>query len=230
LGEEALTANLLLANEGLETLTQTGLVARVLGKRGHHLRVTGDEGRVDASLLDELSNQSIQHTGIGQGWCALHIHLLANALEELVGLLGVELVTRGELLASGLFQSGDHLHAAPGGLPVDVIGFASLGVVGGLVSTSDLLDQARDKLLGQIHHIEHIGVGPVEFTGGELRVVSKIDTLVTELTANLVNTLETTDNEHLEVQLRGNTKVLLLVKVVVFELVSVRLAGKSCKI
>lgn len=230
MSEEALTANLLLANEGLETLTQTGLVAGVLGKRGHHLGVTGDEGRVDAGLLDELSDQSIQHTGVGQGRGALHVHLLADTLEELVGLLGVELVTGGELLAGGLFQSGDHLHAAPGGLPVNVVGLARLGVVGGLVSTGDLLDQTGDKLLGQIHDIEHIGVGPVEFTGGELRVVSKIDTLVTELTANLVNTLKTTDNEHLEVQLRGNSQVLLLVEVVVFGLISARLVGGSCTI
>lgn len=207
--------NLLLADESLETLAQTDVLAVVLGQRRHHLGVASDEGGVDAGLLDELTNQLVEHASVGHRGRALNTGLLEHALEELAGLGGVELVTRRELLASGLLKGGDHLHAAPGGLPVDVVGLARLGVEGGLVTTGDVLHETGNQLLGQVHDIVDIGVGPVELAGGEFGVVSEVNTLVTELATKLVHTLETTDDQHLQVQLGSNTHEQVHVEVVV---------------
>lgn len=197
--------NLLLADEGLETLAETGVLAVVLGQRRHHLGVAGDEGGVDAGLLDELTHQLVQHTGVGHGRRALDTGLLEHALQELAGLGGVQLVAGRELLAGGLLEGRDHLHAPPGGLPVDVVLLAGLGVERRLVAAGNVLHETRDQLFRQVHDVENIGVGPVELASREFGVVGQVDTLVTELTAHLVHTLQTTDDEHLQVQLGGDT-------------------------
>lgn len=207
--------NLLLADEGLETLAETDILAVVLGQRRHHLGVTSDEGRVDTGLLNKLTNQLVQHAGVGQRWGAVDVHLLKDTLEEVVGLLGVELITRRELLTSGFLQGGDHLHSPPGSLPIHVVCLTILGVEGGLVATGDVLDQAGDKLLSQVHNVVYIGIGPVELASGELRVVGKVNALVTELTAQFVHTLKTSDNKHLQVQLGGNTHEQVHVQLIV---------------
>ncbi|KAI6763412.1 hypothetical protein HG531_012800 [Fusarium graminearum] len=165
--------DLLLAHESLESLAQTGDLTVVLGERAHDLRVASDERRVDTLLLDELANQLVNHAGVSQRRCALQVHLLKDILEELVGLLSVELVTRRKLLASSLLKSGDHLISGPRRLPVDLVLLATLSLV--------------------------------KFNGGEFGVVSKISTFVSELTSNLVHAVETTDDKHLEVKLRGDT-------------------------
>ena len=46
-----------------------------------------------------------------------------------------------------------------------------------------------------------VGIGHVEFTGGEFRVVGQIDRLVTELTTNFVDTVQTTNNQLLGVSM-----------------------------
>lgn len=125
--------NLLLADEHLEALAQTLLIAVVLGERAHHLRMVEDEGRVDAGRLDELARQLVDHARVGERRRALDVHLLAQPLQELVGLLGVQLIVRRELLAGHAFQLGDHLDAAPGSLPVDLKGLAVLCCEGRLV-------------------------------------------------------------------------------------------------
>ena len=47
---------LLLAAEGLESLREAGDLAVPLGQRRHDLRVLRDEGRVDAGLLQVVTN------------------------------------------------------------------------------------------------------------------------------------------------------------------------------
>ena len=49
----------------------------------------------------------------------------------------------------------------------------------------------------------------VEFTGGELRVVGQINALIPELPPYFVNPIQATHNQHLQVQLWGNTHVQL---------------------
>ena len=197
--------NLLLADERLETFTETGVVAVVLGQRGHHLRVPDDEGRVDAGLLDELTHELVEHARVGERGRTLDVVLLEDVLEELVGFVGVQLLAWWELLAGGLLESRNHLDAPPGSLPVDVVHFAGLGGERGLVTAGDVLDETRNKILSDVHDVVHIGISPVELAGGELGVVGKIDPFVTELAAQLVHALKTSDNQHLQIQLGSNT-------------------------
>lgn len=165
--------------------------------------------------LKELAGEGIDHASVGQRRVALDTSLLENVLEENIGLVGVQLVSGRELLAGELLESGNHLDAAPGTLPVDGQLLALGVVVLGDVRAVDVLDKARDELLGHAHEVVHVGVGHVKLEGGELGVVGEIDRLVTELTAHLVDAVEATDDKHLEVQLGGDTQEHVHVEVVV---------------
>lgn len=81
--------------------------------------------------------------------------------------------------------------------------------------TCDGLDHARDELLGHLKQIVEVGVGPVEFTSGELGVVGEIDALVPELTPDFVNSFNTAYHKLLKVELRRDTHVELHAEVVV---------------
>lgn len=207
--------NLLLADERLEALAETGDLAVVLGEGAHDLRVAGDEGGVDAALLDVLADELVDDAGVGQGRCAVELHLLEDASEEVVGLLGVELVAGRELLAGCLLELGDHLISRPGLLPVDLVDLAGLVGEGGLVAAGQVLDESRDHVLSDVHEVIDISVGLIEFNGGEFGVVGKISALVSELTSNLVHSVQATDDQHLEVKLRGDTHVHLHIVLVV---------------
>lgn len=207
--------DLLLANEGLESFTETAVLTVVLGQWRHHLGVASDEGRVHAGLFDELAHKLVEHTGVGHRWRAFDAGLLQHLLEELVSFLGVQLVTWRELLPSGLLEGRDHLHTPPGRLPVDIVGLAGLGVEGSLIATSDVLHQARNKLLGGVHQVKAISVGLVELASGELGIVGKVNAFVSELATHLIHTLQTTDDQHLQVQLRRDTHEQVHVEVVV---------------
>ncbi|KAJ6256208.1 Ubiquitin carboxyl-terminal hydrolase [Drechslerella dactyloides] len=195
----------LLAHECLEALTETALIAMVLGERGHHLRVSGDEGRRNTRLLDELADELVQHTRVGQRRRALDLELLEQISKELVGLHGVQLVAGRELLARRLLQLGHHLDAAPRPLPVDFVHFAGLRVELGAITAGDVLDEAGNELLCQVHDVVDVRVRPVELAGGEFRVMCQVDALVSELAADFVDALETTDDQHLEVEFWGDT-------------------------
>jgi hypothetical protein len=207
--------NLLLADEGLETLTETGVLTVVLGERRHHLGVAGDECGVDALLLDELANEGVEHAGVGERGCALDASLLEHALQELVELVGVHGVASRELLTAGLLERRDHLNALPGLGPVDFVDLAGLCVELGLKAAADGLDETLDEVLSALHDIVDVGKSLVVLASGELGVVCKINALVTEDTAELVDLVDATNNQLLERQLSGNTKGKSHVKIVV---------------
>lgn len=207
--------DLLLTDEGLESLAETGMLTVVFGQWRHHLRVAENKGGVDTGLFDELAHELVEHTGVGERWRALDAGLLEHALEKFARLSGVELVTWGKLLAGGFLEGWDHLYAPPGGLPVHVVGLACLGVEGGLVAAGDVLDETRNELLCEVHEVESVSVCLIKFAGSELGVVSKVNAFVSELTAHLIHTLKTTDNQHLQVQLRRNTHKQVHVEFVV---------------
>jgi hypothetical protein len=198
--------NLLLADKGLEPLTETGVLTVVLGERRHHLGVAGDECGVDALLLDEFANKSVEHAGVGERGCALDASLLEHALQELVELVGVHGVASRELLTASLLKRRDHLDALPGLGPVDLVDLAGLCVELGLEAAADGLDEALDEVLSAFHDIVDVGESLVVLAGGELGVVSKINALVTEDTAELVDLVDAADNQLLERQLSGNAE------------------------
>jgi hypothetical protein len=207
--------DLLLTNESLESFTKSNTVTVVLGQRRHHLRVSSDEGGVDTLLLNELSDELVEHTCVGLRGRTVDLVGLKDLLQELVGLLGVKLVSGRELLSSSLLKRGHHVDTLPGLGPVYVVDLTGLSVELGGVSSGNLLDHGGNKVLGNLDKVVVVGVGPVELTGGEFRVVGKVDTLVTELATNFVDTLKTSNNKHLEVQLGGDTHEHVHVEVVV---------------
>lgn len=95
----------------------------------------------------------------------------------------------------------------------------------GSSTSSDMLNQTRNQNLSHIHNIINIGIGHIELAGSKLWVVSEINTLISELTTHLIDTVETTNNQHLEVQLWCNTHEHIHVQVVVVSLE--RLGGSS---
>lgn len=222
-------ANLLLADESLETLAESGEVTVVLGERRHHLGVASDEGWVDAGILDPLADELVEHAGVGEWGRALNVVLLQQRLEELASLLGVELGSWWELLARDTLELSDHVHTPPWLSPVDLVLLATVGVALGkglevvlatgvedcCVAASNLLDHSTDQVLSDLDEIMVVRVRPVELASRELGVVCKIDTLVTELPSNLVYTLQATDNQHLQVELGSYTHVELHVELVV---------------
>ena len=54
------------------------------------------------------------------------------------------------------------------------------------------------KIFGNSDEILVIGIGHVKFASGKLRIMSEIDTLVTEKSSNFVNTVNSSNNEHLK--------------------------------
>lgn len=55
----------------------------------------------------------------------------------------------------------------------------------------------------------------VELAGGELGIVGEVDALVPELATNLIHPLEASDNQHLQVELGGDSHKELHVEVIV---------------
>ena len=69
--------------------------------------------------------------------------------------------------------------------------------------------------LGQLHHVGIVGVGLVDLEEGVLGVVRRVDPLVAEDGGHLVDPLEASDDEPLEIQLRRNAEVKVALQLVV---------------
>ena len=67
-------------------------------------------------------------------------------------------------------------------------------------------------LLSERHHPVVVLILYIELHTGELRVVVAVHTLVAEVLANLIHTLETTYDEALQIQLGGDTHVHILIE------------------
>ncbi len=75
--------------------------------------------------------------------------------------------------------------------------------------------EVGDQVLGEAHHVAVVGVGLVELQHRELGVPAGPDALVAEGAADLEDTLETTDHEALQVELRRDPEVEVEVEGVV---------------
>jgi len=66
------------------------------------------------------------------------------------------------------------------------------------VATGDILDHIGDHIFGELHKIVVISISHIEFAGSEFGVVGLIDTFVSELLTDFVDSFETTDDQHLK--------------------------------
>jgi len=87
-------------------------------------------------------------------------------------------------------------------------------VVVEFVGSLNAEDHLGEEFLSESHQIIVVLVGPIEFTSGELGVVSHIDAFISELLTNFEYTLHSTNNEHLKVKLRGDSHEKFHIEVV----------------
>jgi hypothetical protein len=75
--------------------------------------------------------------------------------------------------------------------------------------------KATQEFFSEFHQIVIISICHVKLASGEFGVVSHVNTFITELLSNLEDTVESTDNKHLEVEFGGNAHEQFHVQVVV---------------
>lgn len=205
--------------EELKALDKAGLAAMPLGERAHDLGVVDQEGRVLAVNLDEVPNELVNQAWRRAWVCAVDSFLLAEFVEEDASLFSCESVTLGELNTENLFKALHHWDALERRSEVDLnnvsLVLGTVGMVLNFVRTMNLEDHLREHVLGELHQVVVVSIGPVKFAGSELRVVGEVNALITELLANLKHSVDASDNQHLKVELWGNSHEQLHIKIVV---------------
>ena len=100
-----------------------------------------------------------------------------------------------------------------------------------MVALARRLDRFDDDLLGQVHHDFVIGVSPIQFDHGELRIVLWADSFIPVDSAYLIDALDAADHEPLEVQFQRDPQDKLHVQGVVvgLERFGGRAAGDGMK-
>ena len=88
-------------------------------------------------------------------------------------------------------------------------------IVGNLCGTTNLLSQITEHGLCQFHHSLIICICLIKLHQSEFWVVTGINTLITEYTADLINSLKTTNDQSLEVEFQRNTKFNIFVQCIV---------------
>lgn len=210
---------LVLVREQLEALCQALLRAMPFGQRTHQLRMVDDEAGADALRLKELADKLVNQTGGRTGVRALDVLLDAELVEELARFLSLEVTAPGQLDSESLFESLHHFNSAERWREVDLVHlvwviFVIPWVILNLVFTVDRHDHFRQEPLSEVHQVVIIGISPIKLAGRELRVVSQINTFIAELLADLEDTVHSTDNQHLEVELRCNSHEKFHVQVI----------------
>ena len=104
-------AELVVVDEELKPLSESGLGSMVLGERGHELGVFGDEHGVEALGFEEVAYQLINEPGGCPRIGTDHVMLLALVIEKLIGFLCLDIL--GQLLTQALLQFLQHAHAPP---------------------------------------------------------------------------------------------------------------------
>ena len=209
-------AELLLVDEELESLGEARVAAVPLGERGHDARVVHDERRVDAVGLDVVADERVEHPRDSVRLGQLNLRLLDEVLQERQEAVVVEVVREG--LAGALLQLGNHLDSSERRPEVDAERRALRGRVVDGRAARDARDELAEQVLREVHEVVVVRVGPVELDARELGVVRHVDALVAELAAELVDAVEAADDEHLEVELRGDAQEHVEVEVVVVRL------------
>ena len=67
---------------------------------------------------------------------------------------------------------------------------------------ADLFHQALEQLLGQIHQVAVVAIGLIKLQHGELRVVSGGDPLIAEVAVDLIDAIEASHHQPLQIELR----------------------------
>ena len=199
-------AHLAAADEHLIALGERGLLGAALGQRADLHGVHGDECRLDERGLDLLVERLIERVAPRVG-NVFHVH--ARALGE--GDCRVRVAEDGhEVRPRDVLDSVGHGHAAPARREVHIVAQPLE-----LIRAENLLGRAGEDALEDVHHAVEVGIGLIELTGRELRIVLGVHALVAEDAADLIHALNAADDQALEVQLGRNAHIHINVKRVV---------------
>ena len=204
LGESV--AHLAAADEHLIALGERGLLGAALGQRADLHGIHGDERRLDERGLDLLVERLIERIAPRVG-DVFHVH--AHALGE--GDRRVRVAEDGHKVGPRDVLNGvGHRHTAPARREVDIMAQPLE-----LIRAENLLGRAGEDALENVHHAVEVGVGLIELTGRELRVVLGVHALVAEDAADLIHALNAADDQALEVQLGRDAHVHINIECVV---------------
>ena len=193
-------SQLLTIHHQLETLSKSGLRAVHLGKRRHLNGIIGNEGWLDEGALAKLTKEFVDQLTLTHG--LIYVHTLRKAERtNLVLCLAVAVET--SLLLDGI----EDRQTTEWSLKRDDVAIDfNLGLA--IHSCTDFLQH----LLGKGHTPQQVLIADIELHTSELGIVGLVHTLVAEVLAHLVDTLEATYDEALQVKLSGDTHVHILVE------------------
>ena len=137
-------------------------------------------------LLTELLEEEVDDIASLVAGLILHMVLIRQGFGLLVRSYCAEINTRVFL------DSVDHRHAAEGLFHIN-----DGAVVTDDRTAADLLRQIAEHALRQLHHALVVRVSLVELHQGKLRVVAGIHALVAEHAADLIDPLQTADDQSL---------------------------------
>lgn len=190
--------DLLLEHEEFESLGASLLGSVRLGQRRHDLRVLANEHGRDGLRLQEVPDELVEQSGGRARLGAVDIVLDRERLQELVGLVAGQVL--GNLHSHLRLQSLDEIDASEGRREVHpLLGILGRRLVLDLVGAMNRIHHAADHLLRDGHQVLVVGVRPVELARGELGVVRQIDALVTELSADLIDAVQASNDQLLQV-------------------------------
>ena len=166
-----------------------------------------DEYGLDQMLFYELLEEQVQDIALGMTLFVVHTLLVCQLLRssgignlvEVNACIFLDSIYHGQSLkrlaqVDGLFCIRDH------------------------GSTAYFLCHIAEHVLSQIHHSVIVGVCLVQLHQCEFRIVSGVQTFVTEYTADLEDTLHAADDQSLQVQLQGDTQLHVLIQRIVMGL------------
>ncbi len=170
-------------------------------RQGRHLNgIVGDEGGLYERALAELAEELVDELALAHGLVDLHALFEAEGADLV---LRLALAVEARLLLDGI-EDGQAPEGGAEGDDLAVDLHLGLAVDGG----ADLLQH----LLGEGHAPEQVLVADVELHAGELGVVGLVHALVAEVLAHLVDALEAAHDEALQVELRSDAHVHVLVQ------------------
>lgn len=145
--------------------------------------------------------------------------LLTQIPQKLVGILVVQRISRRECDIQLLFQLFDHVKPLPRRREIHLVALLSLPsplrVEGDRGAARQLLDQARNHALRHVHQVVHVGIGHVKLANGEFGIVRHVDLLVSEHSTNFKHSVQTTDDQLLQVELGGDSHKQVELEIVV---------------
>ena len=194
-------AHLPAVHEHLKSLYIAGLIGILLCKRRDLDRMIHNKSRLDQVLLDILLKEEVEDISLGMAFFKFDVMLLRKGF----GLLGRSNLIEIDvcILFHGIYH-GDSLkrlaeiHLDP--------------IVNEGCRAQNLLGNVTIHIFRQIHHTIVICICLIKFHQRKFRIMAGIKTLITEDTADLVNSFQTADDQSLQVKLKRNAEFEILIE------------------